>query len=97
MFDVAHRDNRFEPKEWVLGIAIGDARKAYPFSVLDRAVASGKGEISDSIGGQHVVIRYDARIARHRRSTASAGRCPASWPSGLPGVLNPKTEVFGAP
>lgn len=58
MFDVQHRDDRFPLKEWVLGIEVGGARKAYPFSVLARAVDA-EGLLSDRVGGQAVRIRFD--------------------------------------
>lgn len=59
---VSHRDARYPPKEPVIGILIGDSAKAYPFSTL----ATTEGEVHDTLGDQHIIVRYDAR---HRTGT----------------------------
>jgi hypothetical protein len=98
MFDVEHRDGRFPPKEWVLGIDVGGARKAYPFSALERALGGRPaGEVVDRVGGQAVTIRFDRE---HRTAQAfDAQRRPlagvmAFWFAWV--AFNPKTEVFVA-
>ncbi len=58
LFDVAHRDDRFQLKEWVLGVEVDATSKAYPFSVLANAVDS-RGELVDTVAGQRLRIRYD--------------------------------------
>jgi hypothetical protein len=96
MFGVEHRDDRFPAKEWVLGLSVGAARKAYPFSVLDRA--AGGGEIRDVVGGEPVVVRYDRQ---HRTAQAfdAQGRplagVTAFWFAWV--AFNPRTEVYRAP
>jgi len=97
MFDVQHRDGRFPLKEWVLGLKLGDAARAYPFSVLAQRV-DGEGRLREKVAGQQVEIRYDAA---HQSAEAydAAGRP-------LPGVMaywfawvafNPRTSVLQAP
>ena len=58
MFEVAHRDDRLPPKEWVLGLRVGGEAKAYPFSLLERRVDA-RGRVADRIGGQRIEIRFD--------------------------------------
>ncbi|MFN3566534.1 MAG: DUF3179 domain-containing protein [Burkholderiaceae bacterium] len=99
LFSVEHRDERFAPKEWVLGVTIGAARKAYPFSVLESA-ARGRAthELRDTVGGQAIYVRYDAR---HRSAQAlDAQRRPlpsvmAFWFAWV--AFHPDTEVYRAP
>jgi hypothetical protein len=99
MFEVEHRDDRLALKEWVLGIEVGGARKAYPFSAL--AGISGRSgvlEVRDTVGGVPVIIRFDPQ---HRTAQAlDTQRRP------IPGVMSfwfawvafhPKTEVYRAP
>ncbi|MDZ7591175.1 MAG: DUF3179 domain-containing protein [Rubrivivax sp.] len=97
MFDVQHRDDRFPLKEWVLGLRIGGTAKAYPFSVLERAVGPA-GELRDTVAGQRLRIRYDR----------SHGTAEAFDDSGrlLPGTMafwfawvafHPDTDVLRVP
>lgn len=72
MFSVQHRDERIGPKEWVLGLAIGTARKAYPLRTLAARVGPA-GVLEDRLGGQPVRIHYDARH-RAARVEDAAGR-----------------------
>jgi hypothetical protein len=97
MFDVEHRDDRFALKEWVLGLDIDGVRKAYPFSVLHRAVGD-SGSIVDKVGTRRVRIHFD-RAHGTARAADDKGRP-------LPGVMafwfawvafHPNTEVFRAP
>lgn len=99
MFEVEFRDDRLPPKEWVLGIFVGDARKAYAFSTLDRALGgAASGRVHDRIAGQEVEIRYDRT---HRTATAFDAQGRA-----LPSVMGywfawfafyPDTQVFLPP
>lgn len=54
-FPVSHQDRRYPPKEQVIGVGIKGHYKVYPFSELART----NGEVSDEIGGEKLVIRYD--------------------------------------
>jgi hypothetical protein len=74
MFEVEHRDARLPLKEWVLGVSVGDARKAYPFSALERALgAAASGRIRDQVGGRDIVIRFD-RTHRTAQAYDAGGR-----------------------
>lgn len=97
MFSVQHRDDRFALKEWVLGVRVAGVAKAYPFSVLARAVGP-SGELADTVGGQRLRVRYDAR---HRSAEAfdEQGRplagIMAYWFAWV--AFHPQTEVLRAP
>ena len=88
-FPVANRyQGPLHPKERVLGVRVGDAAKAYPFSALAEA---GRERLTDTVGGEEIVVRWDA-----------AG--PAAWvESGPQGIsafwfawyaFYPHTKVF---
>ncbi len=57
IFPPARHDDRLAPKEWVLGVEIGEKFKAYPFSSLE---AMGPA-FSDSLHGQDYVVCWDAQ------------------------------------
>ena len=61
MFSVAKRDDRFHPKEWVLGIEVKGKAKAYAFSEL----AKQSSVFKDSLNGKKLQIHYqeDSRTA----------------------------------
>jgi len=97
MFDVQHRDDRLPLKEWVLGLQVGGATKAYPFSVLAWRVGA-DGRLRDSLAGQAVEIRFEPE---HQSAEAFDA---AGQP--LPGVMaywfawfafHPETQVLGGP
>lgn len=97
MFDVQHRDDRYPLKEWVLGLRINGAAKAYPFSVLERAV-NPAGTLNDTVGGQPVRIRYD-RSHRTAEAFDAQGQplagTMAFWFAWV--AFHPRTEVLRAP
>lgn len=94
LFDVQHRDGRLPLKDWVLGLALGGAVKAYPLSVPQRR-ADARGRLTDQLGGRTVEIRYDRR---HRSAEAfdADGRALAGvlafWFAWV--AFHPKTEVL---
>lgn len=97
MFHVSHRDERIAVKEWVLGVSVGSARKAYPFTALQRATG-GSGEVNDTVGGQAVVIRYDGPNRTARAFDARQQPLPgvmAFWFAWA--AFNPDTKIFSAP
>lgn len=55
MFPTTHRDDRYHPKEWVLGVEIGDVAKAYPFSELRHT----SGHLVDRVNGKVLSIDFD--------------------------------------
>ena len=97
MFDVAHRDERFELKEWVLGVELNGAVKAYPFSVLAKTVGE-TGVLRDRLGGAPVQIRFDPEhrtaeaLDRDGRALPSTMAFWFAWVA-----FHPTTEVLSAP
>ena len=55
-FRVANRSRRYHPKEWVLGLEINGAFKAYPFSELSLAELP----VQDQLGGERIRVHFDA-------------------------------------
>ena len=53
-FPLTHEDRRLPRKDWVLGVTVGSAHKAYPLKSLQRASLP----IRDSIGGTPVLIEF---------------------------------------
>lgn len=94
MFDVQHRDARLGPKEWVLGLSVGSARKAYPLSALARRVGK-DGILEDRLSGQLVRIRYDAQHRTARAEDGAGHTLPsvlAFWFAWV--AFHPKTELL---
>lgn len=94
MFDVQHRDGRFPAKEWVLGVSIGEVHKAYPFSLLAKAIGS-QGVLRDQVGGQALTIHFDASHRSARVTDASSAELPslmAYWFAWV--AFHPGTEVL---
>jgi len=55
LFPVAARDDRYHPKELVLGVVAGGEKRAYLGSIVTRE----GGELEDTVGGVPVRVRYD--------------------------------------
>jgi hypothetical protein len=53
-FPVEHRDNRYHPKAWVLGLQLDGVTKAYPFEELGKT----DGILRDRLGDTPVVIHF---------------------------------------
>ncbi len=62
-FSVREQDQRYHPKEWVLGVEIDSHFKAYPFVELEKS----SGPVRDTLGGHNVMVTYDRR---HRTAAA---------------------------
>ncbi|MDT8388448.1 MAG: DUF3179 domain-containing protein [Thiogranum sp.] len=62
-FPVRAQDQRYHPKEWVLGVEINGEFKAYPFVELEKT----SNPIRDTLGGQDITVEYDKR---HRTAVA---------------------------
>ena len=97
MFDVQHRDERFRLKEWVLGIEVGGTHKAYPFSLLARAVDK-SGELVDTVAGRRMRIRYDPQHG----SAEALDEQGRAWPGTMAFwfawvAFHPQTEVLKLP
>lgn len=96
MFDVQHRDDRFAPKEWVLGIEVDGHHKAYPFSALARAVDA-RGELADTVAGRALRIRYDRAHGIAEAFDAQGRALPGTMAYWFAWVaFHPRTEVLRA-
>ena len=97
IFDVQHRDARVPLKEWVLGLRLDGASKAYPFSTLERR-ADARGRLIDSLAGRRVEIRYD-RLHRSAEAFDADGRplpaVMAYWFAWV--AFHPGTELLKEP
>lgn len=58
VFSEARPDPRLDAKEFVLGVTVEGATKAYPFSELTRTPV-----VNDVVGGRQVVVVFDAETA----------------------------------
>ncbi len=91
MFDTRHFDPRYHPKEWVLGIEVKGAFKAYPFAELKKV----KGPLTDQINGQKVRILFNPRALSASVSDADGKPIPsvmAFWFAWY--AFHPETQVF---
>ena len=55
VFPLEHKDDRYHPKTWTLGIEAEGKFKAYPFEELRKT----KGSIHDTFAGKEFVIRFN--------------------------------------
>jgi hypothetical protein len=92
-FDTRHFDPRYHPKEWVLGIEVKGAFKAYPFAELKKV----KGPLTDQINGQKVRILFNPRALSASVTDADGQPMPsvmAFWFAWY--AFHPGTQVFTA-
>jgi hypothetical protein len=54
-FPTSSRDNRYHPKEQVIGVKVGEQAWVWPFAELARS----SGVLEDEIADQKVVVRYN--------------------------------------
>lgn len=94
MFPISHTDRRYHPKEWVVGVEVSGAFKAYPFSELRQV----KGPVTDQVNGRTIQIHFNPTA--QSASVTDASGCP------LPSVMafwfawaafHQETQVFKAP
>ena len=62
-FPVAHQDQRYHPKESVLGVELAGQFKAYPFAELKNSAAT----VHDTLAGRPIVVNYNQA---HNTATA---------------------------
>jgi hypothetical protein len=92
-FPVQARDDRYHPKESVLGIEIAGRFKAYPFVELEKS----GGDVHDTFAGHTIVVKYDKQ---YRTALATEGQdnalpCVISfWFAWY--VFHPDTDVYRA-
>ncbi len=93
MFPVARRSRRYHPKEWVLGVTLGGTARAYPFSEL----AAAPPRFEDEVGGERIVVSYDAASDNATVTRADGTPIPATrafWFAWY--AFHPDTEVYRA-
>lgn len=93
MFPLAHRDNRYNAKEVVLGVEVNDKYIAFPFSELEKAASP----VKRKFNGTELIVNFDA-FHESASVTNTAGEV-------IPGIIlywfawvafHPDTEVFTA-
>ena len=93
-FDVEQRDERFHPKETVVGIEINGKFKAYPFSELEKLKS---GKLKDKFQGEELTINYNRDSQSATISNNKGKELPAlttfwfAWYA-----FHPETAVFMA-
>ncbi len=93
-FAVEHEaPKEFHPKDWVLGVMIGAAKKAYPFVELDK---HGQKRFTDHVGNTPVVLEWDPdhQTASARVDGEPLAATQAYWFAWY--AFHPDTEVFRA-
>jgi hypothetical protein len=91
-FDVDKKDERFHPKESVIGIEINKQFKAYPFSELEKLK---DGKLKDQFQGQELVINFNKDSRSATISNQQGEQLPAlttfwfAWYA-----FHPETEVY---
>lgn len=91
LFDTAHFNPSYHPKEWVLGLEVNGVFKAYPFAELKKL----KAPLTDQVNGQTINVRFNPR-AQSASVTDAAGRplpsMMAFWFAWY--AFHPDTQVF---
>jgi len=93
-FPVQAQDDRYHPKEPVLGVEVDGEFKAYPFVELGNTA----GEVHDTLSGQGIVVTYDRRNHAASAAFVNGERLPAvtafwfAWYA-----FHPDTGVYQAP
>jgi hypothetical protein len=93
-FPMSRSDARLDPKAWVLGVERNGRHKAYPIATL----GTGAGVIRDTVGGEPVVVHFDARHRSARALDAQGRAIPtvtAFWFAWA--AFNPQTELYAPP
>ncbi|MEX2591859.1 MAG: DUF3179 domain-containing protein [Anditalea sp.] len=91
-FSVSDQDERFHPKEMVIGLQLNGKTKAYPFSELEK---SGKKEIQDKFQGKSLRIVYNANSKSAEIFDDIGNPIPAVtnfWFAWF--AFNPDTEIY---
>ncbi len=91
MFATNHVDRRYHPKEWVLGVQLGNVAKAYPFSELKKL----KTVLDDQVNGQKIQIHFNPTAHSTFITGADGNPVPsvmAFWFAWC--AFHPDTKVF---
>jgi hypothetical protein len=98
----AFRSVGLHPKERVLGVSVGGQHMAFPFVELAKSANQNQRdtrdhEVSESLGGQAIVVRFNAEAGRATAYDARGNQLPAvvgfwfAW-----AAFHPETQVFRA-
>lgn len=90
-FSVAHRDERYHPKEVVIGLTINGTSKAYPFIELGRIGSA----FDDEIAGLPVRVQFDTENRSGQLLNADGQVIPSTiayWFAWV--AFHPDTQVF---
>ena len=93
-FDTAHFNSRYHPKEWVVGIELNGAAKAYPFAEIKKV----RSPINDQLGRQAITIHFNQQTRSASVTTDDGKSIPsvmAYWFAWY--TFHPQTEIFNAP
>jgi len=91
-FPVSHNDNTFHKKEWVIGVEINGAFKAYPIKKLSKNKSR---ELKDELGGTVLTLSWDAKGENVRIVSASGEEIVGLqmfWFAWV--AFHPDTEVY---
>lgn len=72
-FPVPAQDDRYHPKEPVLGVEVDGEFKAYPFVELGKTA----GEVHDTLSGRSIIVSYDRRNHAATARFVNGERLPA--------------------
>jgi hypothetical protein len=72
-FPVQAQDDRYHPKETVLGVELDGHFKAYPFVELGKTV----GDVHDTLAGRKIVVQYDRDSRSATAAMVNGDRLPA--------------------
>ena len=72
-FPVQAQDDRYHPKEPVLGVEVDGQFKAYPFVELGKS----GGDVHDTLAGREIVVSYDRRNHAATAAFVNGGQLPA--------------------
>lgn len=93
-FPVANRDERYHPKEKVIGLTLAGRTKVYPFAELSNLDAP----FTDEVAGRTITVHFDAGNRTGRITDADGKEIPsviAFWFAWV--AFHPDTMVYRAP
>jgi hypothetical protein len=93
MFAVTRLNQRYHPKEWVLGVTVDGSAKAYPFSELKKV----KMPLTDEVGGRRIRVQINQPTQSAFATDENGTPLPsvmAFWFAWY--AFHPDTQVFTA-
>lgn len=74
VFSTSHQDHRLSGKDWIVGIAVGDAALALPFTELDKL----EGSLQVNVGDTELDIQWDRAASAARVFDRDGSEIPAT-------------------